>query len=101
MIKEHENCECHDMLSKTDVCMPEKCHIIHEDYLDLFTHYEIKAQKYDDLMAASNDVVKDNLQLADLQRQLKEIKDISDSIEIDTGVMSFHAQVKRILENKK
>ena len=52
-------------------------------------------------MAASNDVVKDNLQLADLQRQLKEIKDISDSIEIDTGVMSFHAQVKRILENKK
>lgn len=34
LIGEHEKCECHNLLSGTNVCMPEKCHIIHEDTLD-------------------------------------------------------------------
>ena len=47
LTEEHKNCECNDMLKKTDVCMPEKCHIIHEDILDLFDYYKVKAEKYD------------------------------------------------------
>ena len=45
LIAEHKNCECSDMLKKTDVCMPEKCHIIHEDTLDLFDYYKKKSEK--------------------------------------------------------
>jgi len=47
LTEEHQNCECHDMLNKTDVCMPEKCHIIHEDTLDLYDMYQEKAEKWD------------------------------------------------------
>ena len=51
LTEEHENCECHNMLSKTDVCMPEKCHIIHEDTLDLYDMYQDKAEKLEQIKA--------------------------------------------------
>ena len=34
LAKVHENCDCQSMLEKTDVCLPNKCHIVHEDTLD-------------------------------------------------------------------
>lgn len=49
LTQEHENCECKESLKNAGICMPEKCHIIHEDILDLFEFYKQKADKYDKL----------------------------------------------------
>lgn len=49
--KEHKNCECHTMLKSSGICMPNKCHVIHEDdlvnYTDLINSHNTLQALYD------------------------------------------------------
>lgn len=58
LTEEHEKCECWGELCKTNICMPNKCHIIHEDTLDLFEFYKQKAEEYDKLSLKINNRIK-------------------------------------------
>lgn len=51
--------------AKYNICNDDK---------DGYCIFEEKADKYDDLIAASNEVVKDNLQLADLQVKITRLE---------------------------
>ena len=75
LTEEHKNCECNDMLKKTDVCMPEKCHIIHEDTLDLFDYYKMKSEQYNNLMQANNEMIKRNISMTELEQENKQLKE--------------------------
>jgi len=75
LTKEHENCDCHEMLNKTDVCMPEKCHIIHEDTLDLFDYYKEKVKQYEKLKIWTGNrlqLIQRNDELEQKNKKLKE-----------------------------
>ena len=66
---DHTECGCGEILSKTDIMVPNRCHIIHEDDIDLHEHYKIYAEKYEALMNANAQVVKDNISSTELYQE--------------------------------
>jgi len=108
LTKEHENCDCHEMLKKTDVCMPEKCHIIHEDTLDLYDMYQEKADKLDQItLRGTRPVTADWIReqaklLLDLEQENKKLtEDLENTInQLDMRNGSID-NLKQTLENIK
>ena len=114
LTEEHENCDCHDMLSKTDVCMPEKCHIIHEDILNLYDMYQEKAEKCDIYQQKyqANEILvknldKENKQLKEKAEKLDKIREYDKRLpaplqtELYIKLEQENKQLKDSIENLK